>query len=92
MKRAFFQQKNCEIIVALVPARTSVKWFHRFCMRAKEIHFFEGRLKFVDRGSPGASNSAPFPSMIVVLDGEIYKKPEFYTIPKKANQRSLFEV
>lgn len=51
-----------EILVYLLPARTDTRWFHDFCMKANEIRFLRGRLKF-----GGAKNSAPFPSMIVIF-------------------------
>ena len=34
-------------------------------MRAKEIHFVKGRLKF-----GGSENSAPFPSAVVVFESQ----------------------
>ena len=50
-------------VVLLIPARTDTVYFHRFIYRnAKEIRFIKGRLKFGD-----ASNSAPFPSMLVIF-------------------------
>ena len=50
-------------IVLLMPARTDTAYFHRFIYKkAKEIRFIKGRLKFGD-----ASNSAPFPSMLVIF-------------------------
>ncbi|MCS5696936.1 hypothetical protein [Desulfofundulus thermocisternus] len=33
--------------MALLPARTDTQWWHRYVMRAMEISFVEGRLKFV---------------------------------------------
>lgn len=49
--------------IALLPARTDTKWFHDHVMiRAAEIRFIKGRLKF-----GGAKNSAPFPSMLVIF-------------------------
>jgi phage N-6-adenine-methyltransferase len=56
--------------VALLPARTDTKAFHAHIYDASkwqprdgvEIRFLPGRLKF-----GGATNSAPFPSMIVVF-------------------------
>tara|TARA_Y100000310_G_scaffold77027_1_gene73523 strand:- start:27389 stop:27850 length:462 start_codon:yes stop_codon:yes gene_type:complete len=64
-----WMEKACEerkgaVIVALLPSRTDTKWFHNYCIHAKEIRFVKGRLKFGD-----SKNSAPFPSMIVVFDG-----------------------
>jgi hypothetical protein len=50
---------------SLLPARTDTRWFHEIVLpQAKEIRFVKGRLKF-----GGATNSAPFPSMIVVFEG-----------------------
>ena len=49
-------------VVMLLPARTDKKWFHEFCVNAKEIRFLKGRLRF-----DGQKNSAPFPSMIVIF-------------------------
>ena len=52
------------LVVALIPARTDTKYWHDYVMRAKEIRFVRGRLKFGD-----GANSAPFPSAVVVFDG-----------------------
>ena len=51
-------------VVMLIPARTDTKYWHKYVMKASEIHFVKGRLKF-----GGSSNSAPFPSAVVVFDG-----------------------
>ena len=53
---------RCELLVCLLPARTDTKWFHEYCMKADEIRFIKGRLKF-----GGSKNSAPFPSMLVIF-------------------------
>ena len=52
---------NC-IVVMLIPSRTDTKWWHNFVMKAKEIRFIKGRLKF-----SGHKNSAPFPSAIIIF-------------------------
>lgn len=49
-------------VVMLVPSRTDTQWWHKDIMKATEIRFIEGRLKFGD-----SRNSAPFPSAIVVF-------------------------
>lgn len=60
IKRGF----DAELAVFLIPARTDTRWFHDLVLpRAKEIRFLKGRLKFGD-----AKNSAPFPSMLVVME------------------------
>jgi phage N-6-adenine-methyltransferase len=49
-------------VVCLVPSRTDTKWWHDYAMKATEIRFIKGRLKFGD-----SKNSAPFPSAIVIF-------------------------
>ena len=53
---------NDATVVCLIPARTDTAWWHDYVMKANEIRFIRGRLKFGD-----AENSAPFPSAIVVF-------------------------
>ena len=48
----------------LLPARTDTIWFHEWVLPYADIYFIKGRLKFGN-----SKNSAPFPSMIVVFDG-----------------------
>lgn len=48
-------------VVCLVPARTDTAWWHDYAIKG-EVTFLRGRLKF-----GGHSNSAPFPSAIVVF-------------------------
>lgn len=52
--------------VALLPARTDTKWFHKYIYNKARIVFIKGRLKF-EGGKKLAP--APFPSMIVVWWG-----------------------
>lgn len=49
-------------VVCLVPARTDTSWWHTWVLKASEIRFVRGRLKFGD-----SKNSAPFPSAVVVF-------------------------
>lgn len=67
-------QDYCELVCVLLPARTDTKYFHNDIMRASEVWLMKGRLKFV-----GAPTSAPFPSMIVIFDGEDREIPSFIT-------------
>lgn len=66
VSKAFESSLRGAVCVLLLPARTDTNWFHRYCLKG-EIRFFKGRLKFGD-----GTNSAPFPSMIVV-----FRPPEF---------------
>jgi phage N-6-adenine-methyltransferase len=58
--------------VPLIPSRTDTKWWHSYiwdaelnqCRPGISIRFIKGRLKF-----SGSTNSAPFPSVIVVFSG-----------------------
>lgn len=49
-------------VVFLVPSRTDTRWWHDYCMKATEIRFIKGRLKFDDQ-----KHSAPFPSALVIF-------------------------
>ena len=51
---------NCYIYM-LIPARTDTKYFHELMTMKPFIYFIKGRLHFND------SNSAPFPSIIMVF-------------------------
>ena len=61
MKKAHDESLKGATVVCLVPARTDTAWWHNYAMRGR-IEFIRGRLKFGD-----ATNSAPFPSAIVVF-------------------------
>ncbi len=58
----FIQQYPLCTLVMLIPARTDTKWWHDYVMKAQEIRFIKGRLKFND-----AKGSAPFPSCVVIF-------------------------
>jgi site-specific DNA-methyltransferase (adenine-specific) len=50
------------VVVMLIPARTDTSYFHDYIYNKAEIRFIRGRLKF-----GGHTNSAPFPSMVVIF-------------------------
>lgn len=52
---------GADVAVGLVPARTDTRWFHDHIYHKAEVRFLKGRLKF-----GGQTNSAPFPSMVVI--------------------------
>jgi phage N-6-adenine-methyltransferase len=54
---------EAKIVVALLPARTDTRWWHRDVHAADEIRFIKGRLKF---GT--ATDAAPFPSALVIWE------------------------
>ena len=68
IEKAFQEgEKTGTTVVALVPARTDTKAWHNYCMKATEIRFIKGRLKFGQGASK--TNSAPFPSAVIVFSG-----------------------
>lgn len=62
LAKAYEENQKGKLVVCLIPSRTDTKWWHEYVMRANEIRFLRGRLKFDD-----SKNSAPFPSAIVIF-------------------------
>ena len=62
VKKAFEEWKKGKVCVMLIPSRTDTRWWHEYVMKATEIRFVKGRLRFDEH-----KNSAPFPSAIVVF-------------------------
>lgn len=60
--------ENPAVVVCLVPARTDTNWFHRDIASCPFAHvvLIKGRIRFEDGSGNGVTNSAPFPSMLVV--------------------------
>ena len=63
LKKAYEESLKGTLVVCLIPSRTDTKYWHDYCMKASEIRFIKGRLKFGN-----SKNSAPFPSAIVVFN------------------------
>ena len=61
--KGYEEWKKGKTVVFLIPSRTDTKFWHEYCMKATEIRFIKGRLKFDDQ-----ENSAPFPSAIVIFE------------------------
>lgn len=64
IKKGYEESLGGKLVVFLLPSRTDTRWWHDFVMKANEIRFIKGRLKFGN-----AKNSAPFPSCIVIFKG-----------------------
>lgn len=62
MMKAYQESLLGKLVVCLIPSRTDTKWWHEYVMKADEIRFLRGRLKFGD-----SDNSAPFPSAVVIF-------------------------
>ena len=63
IKKAYESAQQGTRVICLLPSRTDTAWWHNYVLKASEIRFIRGRLKF-----GGATNSAPFPSAIVVFN------------------------
>ena len=61
MRKACDESQRGALVVCLVPSRTDTAWWHDYAAKG-EVRFIRGRLKFGD-----ASNSAPFPSALVIF-------------------------
>lgn len=62
VKKAYESAQGGATVVCLIPARTDTAYWHDYVMKADETRFIRGRLKF-----GGHTNSAPFPSAIVIF-------------------------
>jgi len=64
VEKAYQSRTLAQVIVMLIPARTDTKYFHQYIYGKEniEIRFLKGRVKFGE-----ATNSAPFPSMLVIF-------------------------
>ena len=73
IEKAAIEARWGATVVALVPARTDTRWWHRHiydatrwrCRPGVSVRFLPGRIRFV-----GASNGAPFPSCLIVFKHE----------------------
>ena len=64
IKKGYEEYKKKKIVVFLIPSRTDTIYWHEYVMKAHEIRFIKGRLKFNN-----SENSAPFPSCLVIFKG-----------------------
>lgn len=86
VEKAYSEYLKGKKVIMLIPARTDTAYFHKYLMRAAQIWFIKGRLKYDD-----GKNPAPFPTMIVIFDSNYNKcvHPED-TITKSINQKETW--
>ena len=70
IQKAWAEHQKGKRVVMLIPSRTDTRWWHDYVMKASEIRFIKGRLKY-----SGAKFNAPFPSCVVVFDRPHTPKP-----------------
>lgn len=68
LAKGYAEAQKGKTVVFLIPSRTDTRWWHNYVMKADEIRFIKGRLKFDEH-----ENSAPFPSAIVIFN--IFRNP-----------------
>ena len=77
IRKAYEASLNGTTVVCLLASRTDTKAWHDLVMpSAAEIRFVKGRLKF-----GGSTNSAPFPSVVVVFSPRQYLHCDFAPTP-----------
>lgn len=82
IEKAYIESLKGSRVVCLVPNRSDTRYFHNYVMKAEEIRFIKGRLKFSD-----SKNAAPFPSAIVVFhkhNNEFPKVSTYEPVKQKA--------
>jgi len=62
LEKAYNESRNGAVVVCLVFSKTDTSWWHNYAMRADEIRYIRGRLKFGN-----AKHSAPFGSAILIF-------------------------
>lgn len=84
IERAHDQAKRGKIrVVVLVMARTDTAAFHDHIMKAQELYFVRGRLKFTRED--GHTGPAPCGSVVAVFDGRWETRaPQIKTLEKNA--------
>ena len=81
VKKCFEESRKPDTtVVMLIPARTDTKYWHNYVMKADELHLVKGRIKF-----GGGTNSAPFPSAVVVFrgDSDTENPPKIFSMSSK---------
>ena len=80
LKRGYEQSiEHKNTVVMLIPAYTDPKYWRDYCMKAHEIRFLTGRLKFLENGT--TKTSARFPSVLIIFKwfpGTCYKAPHIW--------------
>lgn len=64
-KKAYEESLKGKLVVMLIPSRTDTIWWWDYIMKADDIRFIKGRLKF-----QGYKSVAPFPSAVIVFKGK----------------------
>jgi site-specific DNA-methyltransferase (adenine-specific) len=80
MAKALEESQKGAVVVCLVPCATDTRWWHLYAMKAQEIRFIKGRVRFVGYDEDGnqVKNSPTFSSCVVIF---WQKEPEAINDP-----------
>lgn len=69
MQKAYEESQKGALVVCLVPCATDTRWWHNYAMKAQEIRFIKGRVRFVgyDEDGKPVQNSPTFSSCVVIF-------------------------
>jgi site-specific DNA-methyltransferase (adenine-specific) len=69
MQKAYEESQKGAVVVCLVPCATDTRWWHNYAMRAQEIRFIKGRVRFIGYDEKGEQikNSPTFSSCVVIF-------------------------
>jgi site-specific DNA-methyltransferase (adenine-specific) len=69
MQKAYEESQKGAVVVCLVPCATDTKWWHSYAMKAQEIRFIKGRVRFVgyDKEGKQIKQSPTFSSCVVIF-------------------------
>jgi site-specific DNA-methyltransferase (adenine-specific) len=73
MAKALEESQKGAVVVCLVPCATDTKWWHQYSMKAQEIRFIKGRVRFVGYDEDGnqVKNSPTFSSCVVIFNRDL---------------------
>ena len=76
MAKALEESQKGAVVVCLVPCATDTRWWHLYAMKAQEIRFIKGRVRFVGYDEDGnqIKNSPTFSSCVVIFDKSYYHR------------------
>jgi site-specific DNA-methyltransferase (adenine-specific) len=84
MEKAYREAQKGAVVVCLIPARPDTRWWHDWVMKAQEIRFVRGRLKFV-----GGKYPAPFPSCVIIFLDSPQTQPKLSSMRFKRDHSSV---
>lgn len=71
MKYAYEQHKKHNVnALILTFAKTDTKWWHQYVEKKAEVHFIQGRIRFLNGSGHLTKHPAPYPSVWIIYRKE----------------------